>query len=286
MIDWKPSNVEGLVNAYQDFLLVRYPKHLKKFENLLADDPEAAKAEAVVFSIVRSMQLNPELTDKPGIGGTDFLCRPEHRDPFVLEVTTLGAETVERQTCLPQKAEEDTGGAFRMIPHVFKRKVCAKIGQLADNPCARVLALATFHELAYAPFGVRGAELLLTSEPRLRVPIEQLDAPIIQTTDLEHAIFVKLDTSVDPPRIIADRRGVSAILLLTIGDESTSGVGILHQDPLYPLDIRNFSSTPFARLKWPIHEGRIGTEWVIAHPNSDDFPHIKVQLKDKELKVK
>ena len=68
------ATVADIVRAYSLLLEVRCPDHHRSFQIRAASDPDAANAEAVVFSWLRSQGMSPTPSDAPGIGGHDYLC--------------------------------------------------------------------------------------------------------------------------------------------------------------------------------------------------------------------
>src|SRR5579863_5582720 len=61
--------------------------HFDQFKKRLKADPQAATAEAIVFSHLRAQNLHPELFEDPTSGGPDFRCLAPA--PFLVEVTSL-----------------------------------------------------------------------------------------------------------------------------------------------------------------------------------------------------
>jgi hypothetical protein len=60
------------------------------------------------------------------------------------------------------------------------------------------------------------------------------------------------------------------------GDKSEV-YGILHPQAARPLRIGFFPKVPFVRLtKWPITDGIISTEWILANPGGLGVPHFRV----------
>ena len=87
------ASVSEVVKAYSLLLEVRYPDHYRAFRPRMANDANAANAEAVMFWL-RWHGLSPTPADEPGVGGPDFLCSPPLAAPFLLEVTTLNPDAV------------------------------------------------------------------------------------------------------------------------------------------------------------------------------------------------
>lgn len=269
---WSPGDsLKEIVEAHKEHLRTSFPKHHKKFLRILKGDAEAAQAEAAVFALLKAQRLRPEPADDPGTGGTDFLRRPTIRPPFVVEVTNLSQDSISRHSHIPGDQFEG-GGAFEMVTEALFAKVRKKAEQLADYPHARVLAVTTSHHAAVSLFDALGAEWLLTSEPRITYPPEAPSEAFKETTDLASSIFFRPN---DKHEIVPCRQSVSAVLLVGLYDDQCQVLGILHPEPAYPFDIGNFQEVPFVRVsEWPIVEGELKTEWIIANPQAKGFYHI------------
>jgi hypothetical protein len=70
------ASVSEIVQAYSVFLEVHFPDQHRTFRLRTVSDPNAANAEAVIFSWLRWHSLSPTPADAPGSGGPDFLCSP------------------------------------------------------------------------------------------------------------------------------------------------------------------------------------------------------------------
>ncbi len=280
------DSLSRIAEAHSDYLLLKHPAFHHKFQRLLEADPEAATAEAAVFSILKTyFRAEPEPADEPGTGGVDFVCRKDEEDMCVVEVTSLKPEAVAEKSGIPAIADDD-GGAFRMTTHQLFSTVCGKADQLADYPCPRVLAITSTHFASSFLMGTQGAEYLLTSEPSLTFPVGVPGAPVRMTTNLRSSAFFGPGPN---EQIAPRRRSVSAVLLIGLfGDQSTV-IGLLHPAPAYPLGIERFREVPFLRVaNWPIVDGIISTEWVVSGPEAKGFPHSAVTLSNadpRETKV-
>lgn len=190
------DTVEEVVKAYSRFLEVRHSDHLKLFKNRLRTDPDAAKAEAVVFSWLRQQRCRPHVSESPGIGGADYLCMPESKASFLIEVTHLNKDAVERRSGWPNELSE-VAHSFSMITPNLWSKARAKAFQLAEQDAPRVLAICSAHIGASALLGTLAAEWLMISEPRIEVPItlEGEPASTRTVTDLKNSSFLGLRTA-------------------------------------------------------------------------------------------
>ncbi|MFZ0634764.1 MAG: hypothetical protein WA755_05780 [Candidatus Acidiferrales bacterium] len=262
------------MQAHIEHLSLHFPEHRKKFVKLLGADPEAAQAEAVVFALLKILRRNPEPADDPETGGVDFLCKPNGRAPFVVEVTKLGQDTISRHSHIP-KEQLEGGGAFEMVTSAVLEKVRRKTPQLADYPYARVLVVASSHHAAVTLFDAMCAEWLLTSEPNIRYVPGAPQESFRETVDLKKAIFFRLN---EADEIVPCRQSISAVLLISFDDVKSQVLGILHPQSAHAFDIGNLEDVSFIRVsEWPIVRDELKTEWVVANPEAKGFYHIAVK---------
>jgi hypothetical protein len=274
--EWRES-LDDVVEAHAEYLRLKHPSDHAKFVKLRRSDCEAATGEAVLFSLMKVyFCANPEPADHPGTGGTDIICH-KHREDFVVEVTSLRDETVERRSGIPAVVDEAAGGAFQMVTEALFRKARSKATQMSGHPHARVLAITSTHFGASMVLGTMAAEWLLTSEPRIQLPIGAPGAPATMTTDLRRSVFFHAD---EHRNIVAQRQSISAILLVGVFGNEANVVGILHPESAYPFNVALLPGVPFVRIKnWPIVGGIVNTEWVVVHPEPKVFPHAAVSVR-------
>jgi hypothetical protein len=275
------DTVEDVVNAYLLFLEVRHPDHLKLFRDRLKMDPDAAKAEAVVFSWLRRERCCPRIAESPRTGGADYRCIPESKNPFLVEVTHLDRDAVKQRSGWPDQLS-DIAHTFSMITPNLRSKTQAKVPQLAGQDAPRVLAICLAHVGASALLGTLAAEWLMISELRIEMPIalEGEPAPARTVTDLKKSAFFRLHEGA----IVPVRQSISAILLIAIWEDQLEVVGMLHPAPAAPFDYHTFGDVPFLRVAWPIAGNAIRTEWVVGHPSPSRCYHSKVTMTDGELR--
>lgn len=274
------TTVADIVRAYTLLLEIR-PDHHRSFRSRLESDPDAARAEAVVFSWLRSRRMMPTLSDAPGTGGPDYLCLPDSDEPFLIEVTSLKKDAVEQRSGWPDELSE-RAQSFGMITPNLLSKARAKARQLGGHDVGRVLAICLSHIGAGALLGTLAAEWLMTSEPKLSVPIGVSSGAVRQVTDLSKAAFL---TTRDGA-VVPTRRSISAILLIAIWEDQLETVGILHPEPAVSFDYRTLREVPFLRLEWPLKDNVLRTEWVVGHPSPGRFYHAAVSPSDAELRGK
>jgi hypothetical protein len=275
--------VEDVVEAYSLFLQIRYPDHHKHFEARLKNDPDAARAEAVVFSWLRLQGHRPQIAESPAMGGMDYLCEPEFEEPFLVEVTALNRDAVELRSGWPDKLSE-VAGSFSMITPSLWSKALHKAPQLAGQDVPRVLAICLTHIGASALLGTLAAKWLMMSEPQIEVPIALQGElpPARNVTNLKRAAFFNIQDGA----VVPVRQSISAILLIAIWNDLLEVVGMLHPAASVPFDYRTFGDVPFLRAEWPIKDKAIRMEWVAGHPKPGRFCHRKVTMTEAELRGK
>jgi hypothetical protein len=271
----------NVVESYREFLFVKYPTHEKKFCNLLKSSPQSAKAEAVIFQLLRLLFDDVVVAEDISTGGADFLCRADEME-LIAEVTCLEAESVTKQSGWENSIPEDgSAGWFRMITHKVRGKASTKASQLSGYTASRVLVISCEHIASDVLIGPHGAEVFFTGQPRIAVPIGDPIDSINTVTDLRDSIFFDVNDGVVEP----GRQSISATLLVSVFAHDASVVGILHPHPQIPLPVSLFPSAPFLRMrKGPPTEMEIETEWVAHKPNPWRYYHNPVVLKDSELR--
>ena len=276
-------SITEVIESYKVFLEVKYPKHYQSYRTRLKNKPESAKAEAVTFSILRSNFNDVNLAEDISTGGADFFCSSNDVE-FIVEVTCIETESVVTQSGWKNKvspAPNKTAFSFGMITHMLRTKVSSKAAQLSGNNIPRLLIITSEHIGADSLLGPRAAEILLTSDIKIKVPIGKPIGKVDLATDLKDSVFFRFKNgSLEPCR-----RSISAILLISIFDDKSLIVGILHPEPQYIFPIMLLPSVPFLRLKkWPPENSNIEIEWVVNKPKAEKFYHREIKFKDEELK--
>ena len=274
-----------IIESYKCFLEVKYPTHYKSYCTRLKNKPESAKAEAVTFSILRSNFDDVKLAEDISTGGADFFCS-SNDVKFIVEVTCIETESVVTQSGWKNKVPHTpnkTAFSFGMITHMLRTKVSSKAAQLSGYNLPRILIITSEHIGADFLLGPRAAEILLTSDTKIKVPIGKPIRKVGLATDLKDSVFFRFKNG----SLESCRRSISAILLISIFDDKSLIVGILHPDPQYIFPIMLLPSVPFLRMKrWPPENNNIEIEWVINKPKTEVFYHRKITFKNEELKSK
>jgi len=274
--------IAEIVESYKIYLEVKYPAHHKNFVTRYEEHPESARAEAALFSVLRSLCETVKIAEDISTGGADFLCQVEDSE-FLVEVTSLGTVSVAKQSGMAHEVPPSgTSGSFGMITHMLRTKASSKAAQLSDAPIPRVLAIATEHQGGNALLGPIAAEFLLTSDSMIKVPITNSVNDIGLVTDLKDSVFFRFKNG----GVESCRRSISAILLVNITYDRCFSVGILHPDPVHSFPIKLMPTVPFVRLKkWPPKDNEVGTEWIVEHPKSAEFLYHPIKIRDEELRT-
>jgi len=274
-----------MLNSYLQYLKHGHTGNATRFELLRKSDREAAVAEAMVFGILQTINVRPELHDRVGSGGPDFiccgsrgpLCRPLPQDRFVVEATSLNPDAVSERSRIPNEVpEEISGGAFGLVTWNICNKAKAKATQLSGYEMPRVLAIVSSHFGVSALFNSATAVTALVSDFHWK---HEIGSDVIDTgqyVNLENSVFMRPGPN---GTIVACRQSISAILLVSVHGDKSELWGILHPEPAYPLNIAFFPNLPFVRLAtWPIIDGKFTPEWIVAHPRGHSVRHYPVRL--------
>ena len=277
------SSITGIIEGYKLFLEVKNPNHFQSYCGRLKNQPESAKAEAITFSILRSIFSSVLIAEDISTGGADFLCKIDGAE-FISEVTCLESEAVATQSGWKNEVPKNgSAGSFSMITHMLRTKASGKAGQLSGHEFPRILVITSEHIAADVLLGPHGAETFFTSDTQIEVPIDKPIENVNLVTDLKNSVFFRFKNG----SVESCRKSISAILLLSIFADKSLVVGILHPDPEYEFPIKLFPSVPFLRMKeWPPKNGLIETEWVVYKPEAKAFYHRNVEFKDEELRSK
>jgi hypothetical protein len=267
--------VDEVVDSYRVFLARNhYDAHLKKFSQRRESDRRAAEAEAMVFSILWSSRMQPDILEDPSSGGPDFICRPDGRNGFIVEVKSLEPEAVARRSCWPEENDGRRGGAFRRDTQKLKDAAVGANRQFrgCGFPLPRVLAITSAHDNALVLMDCQAAERLLVSDP---VPSVRVTHAAATATDLRNSVFIRPG---DADRIVPCLPHISAVWLVGVFGDQSRLVGVLHPEPEIPFEPNLFPRMPYVRLTdWPVLDGRIGVEWTAGRREPAGFYHARIQ---------
>lgn len=256
----QPLVVEGLpadlVDRYKEQLRRRHQYLRDRFERMLRDMPGAAHLEAMTYAAMdTAFHLGPEIHDNPSTGGADLKMTSVSSSPLYAECKYLERGAVEEQSgldvCAPVEMEVAN---YQQITGMIQTNVKSATAQLAacvDG--AGIAVIGTDHLGAEEVMGDTAAEWLLTSTPRISIPISRVTGsavgPAQEVAHLRDSVFLAR-----PPRVGDDlarlRVPVSAELLYCFNVSGRWGklIGCLNPWPSTALDIRRFPGVPFARF--------------------------------------
>jgi hypothetical protein len=282
-VSFGATSPDGMLQSYSEYLRNVHPENAKRFDLLRISDREAAIAEAVVFGILQGFKVDPQIHDQPNSGGPDFICcayrgplaprRPEDR--FVVEATSLDPDAVTDRSHIANEVPEDiSGGAFGLVTRNICNKAKAKATQLSNYPMPRVLAIASSHAGVAALFNNATAMWALVSEPHWR---HEIGSDTVDTAEYYRpSLFIKPGPD---GTIIPCRQSISAILLVAVYGGQSEIWGILHPEAAQPFNYACLPDLPFVRIaEWPVRNGKILTEWVIADPQGYTAYQFPIQL--------
>lgn len=224
-----------ILTGYKDLLHSRYPRHLKKFRSLEANDPDAAKFEAVCFSIFRSYEFQVAIGEDDKTGGPDFLCSNK-MGKFALEATTINTISMEIKTGMKNDQREILGGSYRAYPTLYQ-KLESKVRQVSGYSFPRIVAIGSFHNEALTLFRN------------------------ILVDEYLHA-FLGFDKfgNLQPNETL---KHISALILVGFGDNECIIIGILNPKPVYPFSIKFLPDIAFRRITESGLKEKTGEgEWV------------------------
>jgi hypothetical protein len=275
------TTTSEIIDSYRTYLEVKYSDHFKKYCKRVDNQPESTKAEAILFSILRSTFSDIVIAEDISTGGVDFKCEADD-SKFIVEVTSLEAESVVDQSGWKNKVEENGAfNSFSMITHKLRTKASGKADQVSGADMPRILAITTEHSGGNFLLGPHAARTLLTSDTKIKVPINSPEFNAGLATDLKDSVFFRWKDGV----VEACRQSISAILLISILSDKCLMVGILHPCPACVFPIQLFPEVPFVRLKkWPPDDHNIETEWVIHSPSMTEFLYRPITFKEDELR--
>ena len=272
-------NAQEVIENYERFLLLKYPKHHALFAANLANDRASATAEAILFTDLHNQGITVTPNEEIGKGGVDFLCEHEG-EQFLVEVTSLDTEAIEKNSGLSNQPDDSSATWFSFITGQIWAKIERKRKQLCGAEIPVVLAITSQH-IGSMLMGSMAAERLLSGEPIMRVPINTEEFITEDVTTFEDAAFFRIEEG----EIRVVRRYVSAVLLVSIFDQSLQKVGVLHPDPAHPFAIGHLPTTPFVRVtSLPTAESGLETEWTVHQPSLPNDYYHPIVLTDEDYK--
>jgi len=255
------TTVEDILSNYENYLKSKHSAKFKSFSNLRNENIESARAEAVVFSILRQLNLNPVPIEERNERCMDFQC-DKNGQQFYVEVTNISCDKMEDYTGLPHN-ENNFKCAFRFPTKELQQHVINKTCQMSSGgDLPRVLAVTTHHRY---PLDA-GAVKELMANTYVYQPFNNIAAGAQIVTDLKESVFFRFNaekSSIEPCR-----RSISAIILINIQADRSKIMGLLHPEPsvYFPVDL--MENVPFLKIRnWPLRciNNEIETEFVMSN---------------------
>lgn len=267
------KTVCDLLNEYKRFLETYHSERCKSFDELCCTEPEAARAEAVLFSFFKWDGYDIRVEETGNEGGVDFRAQKENTE-FVIEVTSILRETFAEHSGVSENPWTSGRGVHvgdYDIAHLIRSEVSGKADQMSGYDCPRLLVTACEH-VEYQTYLKKsedvgfGADMFLTSPQVLGLP--NLD----DVTYLNDSLFIRFQNG----RIVFCRASISAVLLFHISKYHSQVTGLLHPKPAHKFSIELLPSVPFVEALIPEKvlvsemkdysvedfDNQIGTRWI------------------------
>ena len=253
--------VSNLVDEFKHFLDVNHPEHSNAFSQR---HPEAARAEAVIFSFFKQNGYDIRVEETPYVGGVDFRVLTENSE-FVVEVTSISQNTVTERSGVPTKLTSGEGyhSDRYAVANRIRQEAFDKAIQMSGYDCPVILVITSEHpEYAnilkdkHTDFNAR---MFMTSPPKIELEYNtetHTNRIVGNVTDLQESLFFRFNRK---GRIEFCREQMSAVLLFYIHEKYEALiVGLLHPKPIYQFSHEILPSVRFVAL--PIPEQVINTE--------------------------
>jgi len=264
-----------VLESYKEYLKILYPNYVSRFNGRTSAQPESATAEAIIFSLLCSLNLDPEVFDIEG--GPDFHCK---NSDCIVEVMSIKKDTLEKEkySGVPADISKQKGGSYSYITHPLRLRANQKIYQVKGYPGPRILVICSEHYFSDTLLGPEQAQSLLSSEPKIAFSLMSTNSNVENVTDLEDSVFFELKNGSIKPK----RESLSAILLGAIYSDHLKLCGLLHPKPEIELPYREvLPEVPFVYLsQWPPGD-YLSIKWTTGTPQAHDFYHKIVELPRK-----
>jgi len=263
---------DDILLSYEKYLKQYYPRKHKSFESLMTKHRESAKAEAVVFSMLRQFGLDPEPIEETDQASMDFLCN-KNGENFSVEVTHITREMMSKHTGIPCEPIK-FAGSFHLPTEALQSAAKNKAFQMSSGGNSpRVLAITTDHHF---PIDAGVANEFMYGRTDILVPILDSDGKPELISGLKESVFFRFNNDGIEPC----RQSISAILLINIKLDCCTVIGLLHPEPAVALPISFFKGVPFLKIKkWPIKDDELIAEYVVAHPNATKVNNVSIRTK-------
>ena len=247
--------VYNLLDEYKHFLNANHSEHSNAFDQRCNDQPEAARAEAVVFSFFQWNGYDIRVEETPSGGGVDFRVRTENTE-FVVEVTSIAKKTFTRRSGAPEIPISGKGchSDLYKVARQIRNEALDKAKQMSGYDCPAILTITCEHpEYGYV---LQSKDndfnpcMFIASPPKaeMRYDPESYTSYIVgNATDLKYSLFFRFN---ERGRIVFCRKQISAVLLFYINEKyGATIVGLLHPRPTYKFSHEFLPSVPFIKAR-------------------------------------
>jgi len=234
---------------------------LKKWEDLLKANPEAAICEAETRKLLSDHNVDVQPYEDLSHGGPDFICTKDGKT-FYVEVTCLTINAVTKTTRLSDTPKR--AGCYALLTSRIKNEIRSKTPQCANFSAPCVLAITTLHFTAgRLCLAKPRVEELLTATYKITVDFKNGGAasPPYLTTDLKNSVFIRPDND-SPDWIEHASAPISALLLCGFGSVPPNVLGCLHPSPNHPFEGELLPNIKFARLADGYQNEALKVEWI------------------------
>ena len=251
------------LDAHEAWLSNIDAQRAQHWRTLLANNPEAAAAEALVWET-----LDNQVDEIwPGADPPDFGCRSDGSE-FHVECTAIMIDTATTKTTLtPHPA---SGGTYKRLLPAVENKIREKSARLANCSVPAVLAVATFHFQAGAVTLDRmHVEDMLHGPRKINIGRYVPERGEFvngggQSANLCESVFFKEDRATS--EAIPARRNISAVVLLGLGGRPRVARGMIHPEAVRRFKPEWLPNVAFCRFaRWPQDE-KVEIAWVKGNP--------------------
>lgn len=241
-------------------------RRLKRWDDLLQADPEAAICEAKTRLLMADHSVDVQPYEDLSQGGPDFKCSKDGRD-FYVETTCISIDAATRDSKLyPTDSPDIDDSAYEEMTEKFRSEIGGKVKQCSKVEAPRIVAIGTLHPKAsVCCIDEMAAEEVLTGTTYITGKVNPKTGDKIgdtyESTKLENSAFIRPNKSLT--NVIEHARcSVSAVLLCGFGLNPPNIVGCLHPSPSYAFDTGLLPRIEFCRLVDGYQKGSLQVEWT------------------------
>ncbi|MHC4169715.1 MAG: hypothetical protein ACYSWQ_22440 [Planctomycetota bacterium] len=239
-------------------------RRLKKWDDLLQANPEAAICEAKTRLLMADHNVDIQPYEDLSQGGPDFECSKNGR-AFYVETTCISIEAATRESSLEPiyNLDVDDSGYYDMTEK-FRSEIGGKVKQCSKVVAPRIVVIGTLHPQASdCCFDELAAEEVLTGTTYITGKINTRTGEKVgdtyEVTKLEDSAFIR-PSKESTIWIEHARCSVSAVLLCGFGSNPPNIVGCLHPSPAYAFDKVLLPRIHFFRLVDGYQKGPLQVE--------------------------